>query len=133
MKYGRDELEWAELQRAGMHFLEERARLQRLTSYTETATVLGRRTGLRGFDFSEHADRAAMGYLLGRISKQSVADLGFLISALVTYLDSNDAGPGFFALAQQLRMLPAQPSADQRQDFWVGQVNAAFAHFGSSD
>jgi hypothetical protein len=38
-RYGRDEAEWDELEDAGLAFLIERARLDRVTSYTEMNTV----------------------------------------------------------------------------------------------
>jgi hypothetical protein len=62
--YGRDDLVWDELARAGLEFLAERARLGKLTSYTELDATLVRRTGLPGFDFSRADERAAMGHLL---------------------------------------------------------------------
>jgi hypothetical protein len=132
MKYGRDEVEWDELEDAGLRFLEERARLGRLTSYTEMNTNLAGRTGLHGFNFAEQADRAAMGYLLGRIAEHAYPSFGFLISALVTYLDGNDAGPGFFALAQRMRLLPPKASAAEKEAFWIAQVNKAFGRFTST-
>jgi hypothetical protein len=47
-----------------------------------------------GFDFDLDADRAAVGALLGQISESAAAETGgLLISALVQYLDTNDAGP----------------------------------------
>ena len=49
--YGRDHSDWEDLEDAGLAFLIERARLERVTSYTEMNHVLGQRTGLRLFDF----------------------------------------------------------------------------------
>ncbi len=49
--YGRDEGDWEQLADAGLAFLVERARLRKLTSYTELNATLVRRTGLPGFDF----------------------------------------------------------------------------------
>lgn len=49
--YGRDEEDWDQLADAGLAFLIERARLEKLTSYTELNATLQRRTGLPGFDF----------------------------------------------------------------------------------
>jgi hypothetical protein len=46
--------------------LVERARLERVTSYTEMNTVVAQRTGIRKFDFDQESDRAAMGHLLPR-------------------------------------------------------------------
>ncbi|MFC9584055.1 hypothetical protein ACFVJ8_14660 [Streptomyces yangpuensis] len=46
-----------------------------------------------------------------------------MISALVHYLGTNDAGPGFYVLAQHLGLLPKGSSATTRLEFWIGQVN----------
>jgi hypothetical protein len=44
-----------------MEFLEERARLQLGTSYTEMNTVLDQRTDLQPFDFDQASEHRAMG------------------------------------------------------------------------
>jgi hypothetical protein len=126
--FGRDELTWDEMAAAGEAFLVERARLARLTSYTELNATLIRRTGLPGFDFSRQDERAAMGHLLRLIVERNRPATGLMISALVTYLDANDAGPGFYALAQQLGDLARSASASARFDFWVSQVKALHHH-----
>jgi len=64
MKYGREDADWDALITAGRRFLEERAKLQKTTSYTELNTVLHQRTRLRSFDFSRNDERAAMGHLV---------------------------------------------------------------------
>jgi hypothetical protein len=127
--FGRDELIWDEMAEAGEAFLVERARMGRPTSYTELNATLARRTGLPGFDFSRQDERAAMGHLLGLIVERNRPVTGLMISALVTYLNANDAGPGFYALAQQLGDLPRGASAGARFDFWVGQVKALHHHY----
>src|SRR5215831_17706724 len=104
-RYGRDEGEWDELEDVGLGFLIERAKLERVTSYTELNTVLTQRTGLRRFDFDQDSERAAMGYLLGRISERELPRIGLLISAVVNYLDANDAGPRFYKLAHEKGLL----------------------------
>jgi hypothetical protein len=131
MKYGRDEEEWNELEDAGLEFLLERARLERVTSYTETNTVLAQRTGHRRFDFDQESERAAMGYLLGRISDREVGRTGVLISALVNYLDANDAGPGFYKLAQAKGLLLPGQSRARQWEFWATHVGEVFAAYRS--
>lgn len=86
VKYGRGEEEWNELEEAGLEFLRERARPERVTSYTETNTALAQRTGRRrfDFDFDFESERAAMGYLLGRISEREFGRTHVLISAIVS-------------------------------------------------
>src|SRR5271155_1987390 len=44
-RYGRDEVEWDELADAGLAFLMDRARFDRVTSYTEMNIVISQRTG----------------------------------------------------------------------------------------
>jgi hypothetical protein len=127
--FSRDDLIWDKMAEAGEAFLVERARLARLTSYTELNATLIRRTGLPGFDFSRQDERAAMGHLLGLVVERNRPATGLMISALVTYLDANDAGPGFYALAQQLGDLPRSASATARFDFWISQVKALHDHY----
>lgn len=129
MIYGRSERDWDTLETSGGQFLEERARLGLTTSYTEMNTVLIRRTGLIGFDFDREEERAAMGYLLGRISRAMYDDVGALMSSLVQYLNENDAGPGFFALAHDLGILPSGANSDDRLAFWATQVATVHDHF----
>ena len=138
MMYGRDEEEWQVLEDATREFLIERAKLKFLTSYTELETVLRRRTGLRGFDYKNPDERAAMGYLLGRVADASIAETGtetspgLMLSALVTYLNENNAGSGFFALAQERRLLEAGASKLDKEAFWVVHVQALQDHFGKA-
>lgn len=124
--YGRSDDEWAELARVGQEFLEERARLEKDTSYTELNTVLARRTGLRPFDFDREDERAAMGRLLGMIVEDTFDSIGCLLSSLVLYLNENTAGPGFFNLAVSMDMLAAGASEDEKLAFWLEQMNAVF-------
>jgi hypothetical protein len=109
--------EWTRLVDVGKKFLIERATMQRTTSYTEFNAALINRTKTAGFNFDLDTDRAAIGELLGKISENTFAKTdGLLISALVQYLDTNDAGPGFYALAKTKG--PAVPTTtDDRQLF----------------
>lgn len=127
--YGRDEDTWERLTDAGLDFLVERARLARTTSYTELNAALVGRTGGGGFDFSRADERAAMGELLGRIVARSFPTTGVMLSSLVIYLNDNDAGSGFYALAQQLGLLPPTASRAEREKFWIGQVNAVYDRY----
>lgn len=122
--YGRSDEAWKQLTDAGLKFLVERAQLRKVTTYTEMNSVLARRTGLPGFDFEQADERAAMGYLLGLVVEQDYPKSRLMISALVHYLSANDAGPGFYTLAQQLGLLPKGSSATARLEFWIGQVNS---------
>ncbi|MEV0158366.1 hypothetical protein AB0H57_32455 [Micromonospora sp. NPDC050686] len=127
--YGRHDAEWDVLVHAGKQFLRERALMERNTSYTEMSVTLARRTGYPVFDFSEQAERAAMGYLLGRIVQETYPVVGAMMSALVIYLDANDAGPGFYQLAQDMGLLHKGASKQAREAFWVQQVRGTFDHF----
>ena len=81
------------------------------------------------FNFELDADRAAIGELLGQISEDAIAETGgLLISALVQYLDANDAGPGFYALARS-KGLQVPTTTDDRQLFWASQVEALHKHY----
>ncbi|WP_179956827.1 hypothetical protein [Amycolatopsis anabasis] len=127
--YGRDEADWNCLVETGRAFLIERARLQKITTYTELNAILERRTGLAGFDFRHAGERAAMGHLLGLIVERDFPTTGLMLSSLVQYLDANDAGSGFYKLAAQLGALEARASARAKEDFWIRQVNAVYAHY----
>src|ERR1700735_2346033 len=127
----RDDLAWDELARAGLEFLLERARLEKLTSYTELNATLMRRTGLPGFDFSRADERAAMGHLLYLIVERNRPTTGLMISALVSYLDANDAGSGFYAYAQDLGLLQRNASAMQKLEFWSRQVKALHEYYAA--
>lgn len=127
--YGRSDEDWELLADAGLAFLVERANLAKMTSYTELNATLERRTGLSGFDFSRADERAALGHLLYLIVERNRSSTGLMISALVTYLDANDAGTGFYKLAQELGVLSPKASAEEKLDFWVGQVNALHQYY----
>lgn len=133
MVFGRDETDWDVLAAAGEEFLIERARLGKLTSYTEMNAVLARRTGLRPFDFGSQAERAAMGHLLGLIVvERNKPVTRLMISALVIYLDGNDAGTGFYKLAQELGELPPGTlSASVKERFWTSQVTGLHKFYRS--
>jgi hypothetical protein len=134
MAFGRDQADWDLLAEAAEVFLVERARLGRLTSYTELNFALEGRTDLRRFDFGLQADRTAMGHLLGLVVVERNRPVtGLMISALVIYLGGNDAGPGFYKLAQDLGELsPGALSPRVKEEFWVGQVKALHAHYRRS-
>jgi len=115
VRYGRSEQEWARLVDVGRKFLVERAIMRRTTSYTEFNAALINRADTAGFNFDLDADRAAIGQLPRQISEDtSVETGGLLISALVQYLDTNDAGPGFYTLARS-KGLPVPQKVDDRQ------------------
>ncbi len=128
LRYGRTDKEWDALDQTGWEFLVSQALLQRTTSYTEMNTVLARRTGIREFDFDLDGERHAMGELLGQLSERSFGQARLLISVLVQYLNANDAGPGFYDLAQRKKLLRPHPSPDQKLTFWVEHVKAVCAH-----
>jgi hypothetical protein len=130
--YGRDDTTWDQLTDAGLDFLVERARMRRTTTYTELNTTLSRRTGVVEFDFGQAEERAAMGHLLGLIVERNYPTTNLMISALVLYLDANDAGSGFYVLAKQLGLLPVSASADAKLGFWVRQVTALHEFYGAA-
>lgn len=127
--YGRDDATWSQLAEAGRDFLIERARLRRTTSCTEVNAALERRTGLSGFDFAHADERAAMGHLLYLIVMRDWPQTRLMLSALVLYLNGNDAGTGFYALAQELKMLPASASKDKKEQSCVNQLGDLYEHY----
>jgi hypothetical protein len=101
----------------------------RPTSYTEMNAVLHRRTGLPPFNFELDHDRAAMGYLLGLILELDRPISGRMITALVNYLDQNDAGPGFYRIAREYGLLRKNASEQEKFEFWAREVTAVYERF----
>ncbi|WP_314622475.1 hypothetical protein [Streptomyces stackebrandtii] len=133
--YGRADSEWDELVDAGREFLIERAKLGKLTTYTELNVTLARRTRLRSFDFERADERAAMGHLLGLIVERDQdlvpSDPPLMLSALVNYLNANDAGSGFYQLAKELQLLPSGALKDEKYVFWIRQVKGLHERHGA--
>ncbi|THA47210.1 hypothetical protein E6R62_31900 [Streptomyces sp. A1136] len=96
---------------------------------------MARRTDIRPFDFEHHGERVAMGHLLGLIVERDQAlepsDPPLMLSALVSYLNANDAGPGFYQLAKELGLLSLSASKDERDAFWIRQLNGLYARHRS--
>ena len=128
-RYGRTEGEWDSLTAEGLRFLVEQARMGRTTTYTELNTVLRQRTNLRTFDFDLESERAAIGELLYRIVERERPTSGHMISALVIYLNENDAGSGFYKLASEYGMLSGHASADEKLVFWTAEVAAIHSFY----
>ncbi len=125
MPYGRDDTEWNSLVDEGLRCLVERARLGKVTSYTEINATLARRTGARLFDFEQDGERRAIGALLETIGERNHPETGVMITALVNYLDENDAGPGFYAYAQRIGLLRKGATPDERLD--SGRVRSSLS------
>ena len=128
--YGRSPADWEVLEDEGYAFIVEKARAGTYTNYTELSDELAIRTGLRRFDFADASERAAVGHLLGRIAERDLPESGLLVTAIVIYLHGNDPGSGFYNLAKEKGLLPANASADQRLTFWVDQVKRIKTYYG---
>jgi hypothetical protein len=134
--YGRIEGEWQELEQAGWDFLKARAAERPgdaahdpTVSYTVANEELAARTDQPAFNFGQQADRAAMGYLLGRISlNRSFPVSRLLISALLRYHGEADAGPGFFNLAREVGLIHGSMSELERLEFWIRHVRLVQAY-----
>jgi hypothetical protein len=128
-RYDRDEPTWNRLVDTGLNFLVECAQQGKTTTYSELNSILQIRTDIPGFDFEISSERAALGHLLALIVERNYPETNLMISALVTYAGSNDAGPGFYGLAQDLGMLSASASKEEKWDFWVNQVKALYDYY----
>ncbi|MFD7452677.1 hypothetical protein [Kitasatospora sp. NPDC059827] len=126
-RYGRTELEWDELTEAGCDYLAEVARSGGMTTYTKLNAALVERTGQPGFDFSQAGHRAAVGHLLGLVTAAGRTGKEPMLSALVQYEGLNDAGPGFYRLAQELGLLSLGASKAEKEKFWTDHVRALYA------
>jgi hypothetical protein len=119
--FDRSDDEWDAIVDDTVEILRDQARLRRVTSYSDVNSGLARR-GHRPFDFAAQSDRTAMGAVLGDVVKRTVGETRVMLSAIVSYIDRNDAGPGFYSLAVQLGLLPNTATADDKLVFWSGQV-----------
>lgn len=133
-RYGVSEEDWDRQVTAAVRSLERVAALSRVTSYTDLNREIAEKTGMKQFDFSHPEGRNAMAWILGDVVDRTVDELRAMLSAVVLYVDGNDAGAGFYQLAVQLtkegRLAPgltADASSDQKLAFWSGQVQAAQA------
>ncbi|WP_204354847.1 hypothetical protein [Mycolicibacterium llatzerense] len=119
--YGRSDDEWDQIVADTVDFLQGQARLRRIVSYSELNSALARR-GHVPFDFANDSDRDAVGAILGDVVRYTIADSKMMLSAIVAYIDRNDAGPGFYKLAVLLGLLPNTATADDKLEFWTAQV-----------
>jgi len=139
--YGRTEHEWQELEQAGWDLLREKAAERRgdathdpTVSYRDANEELAARTGQPTFDFDQQAGRAAMGYLLGRISRNRSWPVSqLLISALVRYQNEADAGPGFFNLALEVGLVRGPLTGLERLEFWLRHIRQVQARDWSQE
>lgn len=129
MKFGRSDDEWDAMVDDAVGVLCDQARLKRIVSYSDPNSALARR-GHAPFDFDSESDRTAVGYLLGDVVRQTIGDSGVMFSAIVAYLNRNDAGPGFYKFATELGLLSNTASAEDKLEFWsrqVGKVHERYA------
>lgn len=127
--YGRTDLEWEQLRSAATDHLVTLAREQSYCDYSGLNRALTQATALRGFDYGQESERAAVGRLLGEISRQSHAENGIMLSALVTHKGSNNEGSGFYKLAAELGEMSARPTADQKLEAMSTQMNKVYAYY----
>lgn len=120
--FGRSDDEWDALLDSAIIVLKGHASRRQMTSYGELNAELVRQTGQPAFDFSTERDRTAMGKLLGQVVNRTRDESRGMLSAIVAYIDRNDAGPGFYKLAVQLGLLPQSATADDKLAFWSEQV-----------
>lgn len=121
--FGRSDDEWDSIIEHTIEFLTDQARLGRVVTYSDLNSALARR-GHVPFDFVAESDRKAIGEVLGAATQRTVGDSKTMLSAIVVYLDRNDAGSGFYKLAVDLGLLPNTASADDKLAFWSKQVRA---------
>jgi hypothetical protein len=104
-----------------LRFCRIKGRLRRVTKYSDVNSAIAR-CGHVPFDCGVESDRTAIGAVVGEVTQRAIGDTGVMLSSIVAYLDRNDAGPGFYALAVQLGLLANTATADDKLAFWSGQV-----------
>jgi hypothetical protein len=115
--------EWDRIVDHTVDFLADQARLGRVVSYSDLNSGLGRR-GHVPFDSATESDRNGIGAVLGDATQRTLGDSKTMLSAIVAYLDRNDAGPGFYKLAVDLGLLSNTATADDKLASWSAQVRA---------
>lgn len=128
--YGRTLGEWEDLRDAAEQVLVTAARNRDMIDYGTLNRAIAEETGQRPFEFQLPSDRAAIGRLLGEISRASEREHGVMLSALVTHRGSNDEGSGFYKLAAELGKMPARPTADQKLEALVRLTNEVYERYG---
>lgn len=126
-RYGIDDDDWERQIEVAIRYLKRVAGLGRVTSYAELNREISDRTGLPRFDFAHPEGRSALSELLGEIVERTVGDLDAMLSAVVLYIDENDAGPGFYGLAVALGRLSADATPGEKLGHWAKEVAAAEA------
>jgi hypothetical protein len=90
-----------------------------VTTYQDIAVIMGIR--LKGLHMA-----AEIGHILGEVSEDEVRAGRPMLSAVVVNVQGK-AGPGFFALAKELkRMAPGEDEGD----FWNRELEAAYKAWG---
>lgn len=128
MFFGRNDDEWTAIVDVTIDYLKGKAQRGQLSSYTEVNATIGQ-SGYRMFDFADPSGRNAIGAVLGNATKRTISESGAMLSSIVYYLDRNDTGPGFFALAAELGLLTRTASNKEKLAFWTEQVKKIHAFY----
>ena len=129
--------EWQRRVDAAIRFLEPHAQLGRQTpvTYSEVNYSVARDCGLPEFDFGTQLGRKQIGHLLGQVSRRTRKTRGVLLSAIVGYKDptphQSELGQGFFNLAESLGLLRRYSSGQEREAFWVKEMQCVFKVYGA--
>jgi len=115
---------WVDLVSAATEVLAKVAKRQSMISYKELSSELSRKTGAVPFDFEVAHERSEFGKLLGEVVQNTFERSGHIISSIVIYQHTNEPGPGFYSLAERMRLLRSGASSQERLAFWTGEVSA---------
>jgi hypothetical protein len=125
--HGYSDDQWNTLVSRAVGLLEDHARRNEVTSYSELNAALADSAGTKPFDFNKgNHERNSMGALLVAANDLTYNRINGMLSALVKYLNENDPGPGFYRLAKN-RGYMAQD--EDNLSFWASQLNVVFAHY----
>ena len=111
-----NEEDWDPICRILRSRLEETARRQDLITYRDLVAGVPQIEGPHSF---------ALPWMLGQISRECHVEGLPLLSALVIYSDTPQAGSGFFDLARELGF-EIGSSSPAKDEFWVAMVKAAY-------
>lgn len=127
-RFGFSDQEWERMVEAGYDYLAKRAARGQISDYTSVSGEVARTAGVR-----VEAWQYAFHWVLGDIATKSYRDKRVLLTAVVTYRNSTEAGVGLFNIAQQLGVIDEVPphNSVERDRLHMQWINDCFTAYGS--
>ncbi|WP_422390224.1 hypothetical protein [Arthrobacter sp. N1] len=130
MPHGRTDDAWQSMMEAARSLMVHTARRQELITYSELNRQVAEDAGTVPFDFSQDAERNALGTLLADVVKDDLLHSRFMLSSVAALAElERGPGSGFYALAEHLGHLEAGASKERRYEFWAEQLKLTHDHY----